>query len=208
MANGKKSFYMYAEWIETFEALDDEHAGKLVKHLFRYVNDLNPETDNKIVKLLFIPIKQMLKRDLKKWESICERNAKNGKLGGRPKTQKNPNKANGYFENPTEPKKADKDKDKDKDINKIDKSISVDWDKLIYAFNKMTGKTTRVVNDKTKQQIKARLREGYTKEDIVNAIFNCSSDTYHKETNHKYLTLEFITRADKLEKYSTLKTIK
>ena len=33
---------MYVEWIHTVEKLTDEQAGKLMKHLLRYVNDQNP----------------------------------------------------------------------------------------------------------------------------------------------------------------------
>ena len=43
MAINKKSFVAYCDWIESFEELSNEEAGKLVKHLFRYVNDLDPE---------------------------------------------------------------------------------------------------------------------------------------------------------------------
>ena len=71
----------------------------------------------------------------------------------------------------------------------------------IIRFNEITGKQCRVVNTKTKNQLKARLKEGYTKEDIIHAIKTCFKEDYHKETNHKHLTLEFITRADKLDKY-------
>lgn len=88
MAENKKSFVAYCEWIETFEALSNEDAGALVKHLFQYVNDKNPATENKIVRLCFIPIKQSLKRDLKKYESYIKKQKANGKKGGRPKTQK------------------------------------------------------------------------------------------------------------------------
>ena len=101
MAENKKSFVLYTEFIETFESLNDEDAGKLVKHLFKYVNDQQPETDNPIVKIAFIPIKQKLKRDLKKYESICERNSKNGAKGGRPKQKKEPKE-------PKEPKRTQK----------------------------------------------------------------------------------------------------
>ena len=66
MATGKKSFIAYCDWLETFEELDDAEAGRLVKHLFRYVNDLDPQTEDKLTKMTFIPIKQTLKRDLKK----------------------------------------------------------------------------------------------------------------------------------------------
>ena len=60
MAENKKSFITYCEWQETFNELSDEEAGILIKHIFSYVNDENPETDNKVVKMCFIPIKQIL----------------------------------------------------------------------------------------------------------------------------------------------------
>ena len=88
MAENKKSFISYCEWQETFEELPDDVAGALIKHIFRYVNDENPETDNLIVKMCFIPIKQTLKRDLKKYECYIDKQRLNGAKGGRPK--KNP----------------------------------------------------------------------------------------------------------------------
>ena len=69
MAHEKKSFTAYCDWLAIFEELTDEEAGKLVKHLFRYVNDLEPNLTDRITKLTFTPIKQTLKRDLKKWEN-------------------------------------------------------------------------------------------------------------------------------------------
>jgi hypothetical protein len=88
-------------------------------------------------------------------------------------------------------------------INKDTKvSTSIDFDKLLIAFNQITNKNCRVVNSKTRAQLKARLKDGYTKQNIKDAIINCYNDKFHKENNHKHLTLEFITRPDKLERYS------
>ena len=115
MATGKKSFVLYCDQIETFEELSDVEAGLLIKHIFRYVNDQNPDTDNQLVKLAFVPIKQSLKRDLVKFESICQRNSKNGSLGGRPKNRKEPKEPTGFSGNPNKPKKADSDSDSDSD---------------------------------------------------------------------------------------------
>jgi len=89
-------------------------------------------------------------------------------------------------------------------INKQD-NISVDWARLLEQFNDITGKESKVVNSQVKAKIISRLKEGYTKQDLIDAIKNCFEDPYHKETNHKYLTLEFISRADKMEKYATIK---
>lgn len=77
----------------------------------------------------------------------------------------------------------------------------IDWAKVVSIFKKITSKSVRKVNDKAKRHIRARLKEGYTIEDFELAIKNCYEDDYHKENNHKYLTLEFISRPDKFERY-------
>ena len=104
MAENKKSFVAYCDWQETFEELSDEEAGKLVKHLFNYVNDKNPETSDKLTKMCFIPIKQSLKRDLKKYEKYVEKQSVNGKKGGRPKNPTLSEITQPFIE---KPKKAD-----------------------------------------------------------------------------------------------------
>ena len=90
--------------IHTFEQLTDAQAGRLVKHLFRYVNDQNPSAPDKITSIAFEPIKQQLKRDLKKWEKYIEKQKENGKKGGRPKEPNETQKTQAFSE---EPKKAD-----------------------------------------------------------------------------------------------------
>ena len=81
MAENKKSIIVYAEWLEQFEYLTDEEAGKLIKHFFRYVNDLNPIAPDRFIEAQFIPIKQTLKRDLDKWEKTINERSVNGRLG-------------------------------------------------------------------------------------------------------------------------------
>lgn len=82
MAQGKKSIIVYAEWIEIFNSLSDEEAGRLIKHFFCYVNDLNPTAPDRITEISFIPIKQSLKRDLTKWAETIDKRAQSGRLGG------------------------------------------------------------------------------------------------------------------------------
>jgi hypothetical protein len=69
MAEGKKSFVAYSDWKETFDALDDDVAGQLIKHIFSYVNDEKPISNNPIIKAVFPNIKNTLKRDLEKWDN-------------------------------------------------------------------------------------------------------------------------------------------
>lgn len=82
MAEGKKSFVLYCDMKHTVELLDDALAGKLLKHLLRYVNDEDPQTNDVLLKIAFEPIKQQLKRDLKDWEEIRINRAKAGHEGG------------------------------------------------------------------------------------------------------------------------------
>lgn len=81
MAQDKKSFILYTDLLHTIDLMPDENAGKLFKHILKYVNDLNPETDDLITKLSFEPIKQQLKRDLREWEKTIETKSDSGKLG-------------------------------------------------------------------------------------------------------------------------------
>jgi len=67
MAENKRSFVLYVDQIHIFKGLDDDEAGRLIKHIFEYVNDLNPTAPDKLTKIAFEPIKQQLKRDLIKY---------------------------------------------------------------------------------------------------------------------------------------------
>ena len=148
-------------------------------------------------------IVKFLDNQLSTVEEKSKINSTNGSKGGRPKK----NIAINPIETETKPKlnpiesetkgiREDKIKE-----NNININLSVNWDALLSQFNLITGKKIRVIDDKTKRQVNARLKEGYSKQDIVNAITNCFNDDYHKENPH-YLTLEFITRSDKMQKYS------
>lgn len=68
MAENKNKILVYRDWISIFDKLKDVEAGKLIKHFFRYINDLDPKSPDRLTELMFEPLKQTLKRDLKKWE--------------------------------------------------------------------------------------------------------------------------------------------
>jgi hypothetical protein len=88
MAENKKSFVLYTDIIHVFANLTNEESGKLIKHLLEYVNDKDPQTDDRIIQIAFEPIKLQLKRDLKHWESVVNKRKDAGKLGGLAKASK------------------------------------------------------------------------------------------------------------------------
>lgn len=81
MAENKSGFLLYADYKNIFDQLTDAEAGILVKHLFAYVNDEDPELDDRMLKIVFEPIKLQLKRDLKSWESKKGKSSEAGILG-------------------------------------------------------------------------------------------------------------------------------
>lgn len=110
MAEGKNKIIVYSDWGSTFEKLTDEEAGRLIKHFFSYVNDKDPKPTDRLTEIVFEPIKQTLKRDLKAWEIKQGINRENGAKGGRPKkpteSEQNPNNPVGFLETQTNPEKG------------------------------------------------------------------------------------------------------
>jgi uncharacterized phage protein (TIGR02220 family) len=182
--------------------LPDDKAGQLIKHLFAYVNDENPETDDLLINAVFANIKATLKRDLKKWEEKSKKNQeiafKRWQTKANERIEKDANACERIKPNANY---ADSVSDSVSDIL-IQPKVVINWDSLLTQFNNLTKREFKLINDATKKQILTRLKEGYTKEDLWNAIQNCYNDDFHKENNHKYLTLEFISRAKMMEKYS------
>ena len=199
----KKSFYMYTEWKEIFNALTPEQAGNLIKAVFAFQTsekfDLDP-----VVSLVFIGIKQQLIRDLKRYTEKVQINRENGKLGGRPKTQNNrsllktrlnksdkkSNNPDGYFNNPN-----NHDKDKDKDKDKI--STTSIWKHYLDK-----ALTKEILTPTRESKIKLRLKT-FTPTQIKKAIDNCYSDKFWSKQNCDYL----FRSDDNVDKLLNLNTI-
>jgi len=88
-----------------------------------------------------------------------------------------------------------------KDIKKplVAPTEKIDFKVLLEFIIETTGKKFRVINDATKKSFNARLKDGYTKTDIKNAIINACKDEYHKENGFKYLKPEYFSRANTLD---------
>lgn len=96
--------------------------------------------------------------------------------------------------------KSDKQSDnKQEEKNNKEEIRRKEYIQFLEIFNSITGRNFRGT-DKDKRQFNARIKEGYTIDHFKTAITNCKNDPYHVE-NQRYLTPEFITRQDKLEKY-------
>jgi uncharacterized phage protein (TIGR02220 family) len=194
MATEKNSFLLYCDTIHTIEKLSDVDAGQLLKHILRYVNDKEPVTENPLVEIAFEPIRQSLKRDLVKYENIRTRNSENAKKRWNAK------------ECDRIPEIRNNTKNADSDSVSVSDSViyNIDYQALLDFVNKTFGRNFKIVSDKIQRSYKARLKEGYKKEDIINAIINCKDNKYHKENNYQYCTPEYFSRSETLDKYANI----
>jgi hypothetical protein len=132
MAENKKSVLLYCDIIHTIEPLTDEEAGKLFKHYLRYINDQNPCAEDRLTALLFEPIKQNLKRDLRKWEDKSLKNKEIANMRWHKKDANVCERINTDANNADKDKVIVKDKVKDKDIN-------IPFDTFWDLYNKKVG---------------------------------------------------------------------
>ena len=123
----KDNYIMHCSYNEHFKLLTDEELGRLIRNVNDYVqNGILPQYSNeeRVLNMAFSFMKTTIDIEKEKYLEKCRKNKENGKRGGRPK---NPEKPNGYDENPQQPKKADNDIDIDMEID-IDNDIDIGID--------------------------------------------------------------------------------
>lgn len=85
--------------------------------------------------------------------------------------------------------------------NKDSNKETIDFDSLISYYNLKFCKSVRVFPKKAKDNFNKLLKLGYNKTDIKKVFDIASLDDFHKKDNYKYVTLEFLSRIDKFERY-------
>jgi len=87
-----KGVLFYDNWLELLcEHLTPEQSVELIKLIRAEYKEEVYETSDSLVKSNWFLIKPQLQSNLEKYRNKCKKNAENGSLGGRPKTQSNPN---------------------------------------------------------------------------------------------------------------------
>jgi uncharacterized phage protein (TIGR02220 family) len=111
-----------------------------------------------------------------------------------------------------DPYQQEKEKEKEKEeevinIPPLKKDDNVfDFKKLLGFINLKTQRSGKnkfkVINKTVKAKFKARLKDGYSKEDISNTISNAVKDKFHIDNNFKYLTPEYFSRQTTIDKFA------
>ena len=108
----KKSFVLYHNFANQFYMLSMEQRGRLITAIFEHEIHGAPTNPLKgSAAMAYSFIKDVLERDHAEYMAVCERNAQNGKKGGRPKKESGEYEHKNTDKNPKKPKKADNDND-------------------------------------------------------------------------------------------------
>lgn len=187
--NMRDSLIFYRSFYESIKELPLEAQTQVYNAIFEYSLNLEEVELSGIAKAVFTLIKPQLDANIKRYE--------NGKKGGRKKAEK---------ETEQEPNPNQKEtKTKANYNDNVNDNVNINFEKLVDFVNQTFGRQFRFINAQTKQKFRARLKEGYTPDDIFNAIINAKKNKYHIDTNFQYCTPEFFSRASTLDKYSQIK---
>lgn len=147
MEKDRKSFLMYIEWENQFDIINDEEKIRFIYNLFKYHKGEDVELITVADKLVWNGVLPALRTNQQKYQERVEKNRKNGKLGGRPpqdtsqnqmvssKTQNNPEKPNGFSENPKNPVTGDRQETTGNSKEVIEKSIKETGDRELVTGN-------------------------------------------------------------------------
>ena len=160
----KNKIIVYADWRENFKDLTDDELGKLMRHFFDYVNDLNPVLEDRILQIAWSPIESTLKRDLNAWKAKSLKNSESAKIRW---NKKNANASKRIKRNANY---ADSDSDSVKDNDSVDdilleketKGLFNDW----INYRKEIKKPIKSL--KTKIALAKKMKtEGFEKSKLV-----------------------------------------
>lgn len=229
----KDNFLLKKSHQEIFNELSKEEAGELIQGIFQYVNTGESGLSG-VLNAVFIPIKNFIDENEKKYQVICERNKQNGLNGGRPKREEkeeNPKNPVGYsgLENETQktqmvilgqnPHISYITNNIDNNLEEIgygeEKPLLVTDEagslveitkKVIEHLNTTTDAKFRSSSKATQFKIKARLNEGYTLNDFI-VVIDKKYNEWKNTEFEKYLCPETLF-GTKFEKYLNQREIK
>lgn len=186
----RDTMIFYRSFYEAIKELPLDTQGELYNALFSYGLDfIEPELKG-ISKTVWILIKPQIDANIRKYH--------NGKIE---KTKQSVSKKEAKDKQNVSKVEANVNDNVNDNVNVINK---IDYQALLEVLNLSFGRGFKVINKKVRSSYEARLKDGYSKDQIMDAINNCKINDYHKEKNYQYCTPEFFSRAETLDKYSNV----
>ena len=115
---------LYLSYSKTFAPFSDEERGRIMTAMLNYAATGELPLFEGNERYIWPTIQEQIDRDSVTYQGKCEKNKKNGKLGGRPKKQAVISETERFLEKPKKPKEKEKEKEKKKE--KENDSIEAD----------------------------------------------------------------------------------
>ena len=203
----RESFVMRCKWRKGLKYLNDGDYRRMMEAMFDFTESgVKPEFENPMLMAVWTLFEVELSKDYENWLAVCERNAGNGRTGGRPRknpenpdgfseTQRNPENPDGFSEtqrNPEKPKKADSDSDYDYDLKekKIQKE-KTDFSFDSRIFEDLKGRVNKLFNrrektawsEKETKQLKAIAKREDVLDELteIEALYNSGYEYRRKD---------------------------
>jgi hypothetical protein len=209
----RKSFIIHIDSLNILDELSDDQAGKLFKAI--KAHQLGDEFEfDALTRIAFSPFKNQFSRDDEKYIKLCE---KNRLIAEKRYSTKPTTGVSGNDSLPSTTKSTDNDSksksDSKNDSDSNSKEIVTKSAKANPSFElfkywcDVMGKniSTSKLTPKRDKAIKARLKEGYSFEQIKEAINGCRNDPFSMGQNDrqkKFNDIELICRSgEKLESF-------
>jgi Ca2+-binding EF-hand superfamily protein len=182
MAENKKSFIAYADWKNTFDELPNEEAGKLIKHIFAYVNDESPVSESILINAVFANIKTTLKRDLDKWQTQLSQRVEAGKKSAELRATKSSERSTvveSRLRNPTDSVSVSVN-----DNVILEPKVLSDFEKTFEDFRSMRNKIRKPMTQKAEELVLSKLQKMCGSNELLKikllnqSIINCWQDIY------------------------------
>jgi hypothetical protein len=199
------SYYWHKECKVTYEQLIKKfHSNRLVELIGEFMTH-DDETNRVYISFLDEQFKEFAVRK--------EKLSQAGKKGAAIKAmQKDSTTLQPPFNNPSTIREEKIREEEENIIEDNNTSVSTKVDGLNFKamlsyYNQLYDKKCSVISDSVKRSFNARLKDGYTKDDIRNAMLNVKQDSFHKEQDYKYATLTYFSRAKTLDTYGQEKKV-
>lgn len=188
----KKSFVMYASWMQMIDSMPDDKAGQLIKAVAAYILNKDFKIADPLIVAMFAMIRETLDEDAEKYEKKVAKLRGNGKKGGEANAKQNEAIATSGKQMLANAKQIEANASKSKQIGGVSESESVsvsvsDNDnekditihspaepnitaKVVDYLNQKLGTRYKADTEKTQRLIRARIREGATLEDFRKVI--------------------------------------
>ena len=193
MNSGKKSFLLHIDSLDILDELTNEESGALFKAIKSYQKGEDLELSG-LVRVAFSPFKNQFTRDNERYDLTCKRRAEAGSKGGKAKVA-NASKCKQELAkdsntkqdlaNLADNKNKNKNKTNNKSVNDLkhiqttSQAPNAEYQIFEYWRDTMNkGATTKPTAGRI-SKIKARLKDGYTVDQIKSAIDGCKSSDHN-----------------------------